>query len=128
LEAGGFQVECDGCTPAYAGKLVNKVFNMLKNSSKEEILKTKKENPLSASSHDLFGSGLTILAGVFGKWQSGKEKDAEGNETMILGIWQAGNGQEALERYWGTLMLESLKQENCRGQKLIIHLSRDKKM
>jgi hypothetical protein len=85
---------------------------MVQNSSKEEMLKIKKENPLSASSHDLLGSCLTILAGVFGKWQSGKEgKDAKGNDIMILGIWQIGTGPDALENYWGALLLESLNKE-----------------
>ena len=80
---------------------------MLQNSNKEGVAKIKKENPLCASSHDLFGSCLTILAGVFGKWQSGKEEDAKGNENMILGIWQTGSGPEALENYWGVLLFES---------------------
>ena len=103
LEAGEFQVECGGCTPAYAGKLVNKVFNVVRDCRKDEMLKIekiKKENPLSASSHDLLGSCLTMLAGLFGKWQSRKEKDAEGKEKMILGIWTTSGGPDALEKYW----------------------------
>jgi hypothetical protein len=85
---------------------------MVQNSSKEEMLKIKKENPLSASSHDLLGSCLTILVGVFGKWQSGKEgKDAKGNEIMLLGIWQRGNGPEAFANYWGALLPEMLNKE-----------------
>jgi hypothetical protein len=81
---------------------------MLDNAAKEDRAKIKREYPLNASSHDLLGSCLTILAGIFGKWQAGKEEDAKGNEQMILGIWQTGSGSDALESYWGALIFKSL--------------------
>ena len=69
-EAGELQVECSGCTKAYAGVEVNTVMNMMHDGmAKEEKDKIKKAHPIDASSHDLLASCLTIFAGVFGESQ-----------------------------------------------------------
>jgi hypothetical protein len=84
--------EYNGCTPAYAGKEVNEVKNLISDGmSKADVDYLKKKNILNASSHDLLASGLAIFAGVFGKWQAGE-----------LLMWQQGNqGIDVLEAYWG---------------------------
>ena len=93
-ESGTLQVEYNGCTPAFAGKEVNKLKDMIYDGMcREEVAKIKKVNPIEPPSHDLLASCLTIFAGVFGNWQS------DSNHMMV---WQKGGaGLEVLEAYWG---------------------------
>ena len=72
---------------------MNRVKDMVPDgTSRKEMMKIRKAHPLDASSHDLLASGLTIFAGVFGKWQAN-------TESMLF--WQKGSkGLAALEKYW----------------------------
>jgi hypothetical protein len=90
-EAGELQVECSGCTEAYAGVEVNFVMKKMRPAgmTKEEKDKIKKAHPIDASSHDLLASCLTIFAGVFGKSQADKPN---------LG---GSEGSKVLHSYWG---------------------------
>ena len=91
-EGGQLEVEYGGCTPAYAGKEVNRVKDMVPDgTSREEMMKILRAHPLDASSHDLLASGLTIFAGVFGKWQS---------KDMLFWQGEGAEGLGVLKKYW----------------------------
>ena len=86
-QEGVLQIECDGCSPAYAGP---EVLNLLKHFSDGMDVEKRKEihkaNPIDMACHDLWASALTIFQAVYGS------RD---------GMWSSGDeGPIVLEKYW----------------------------
>jgi hypothetical protein len=76
--AGILEINCDGCTPAYAGPEVLDIFNQFGDGmTVEERMEIQKSNPIDMPSHDLWASALTVFQAVYrvrdGVWTSGSE-------------------------------------------------------
>jgi len=84
---GVLEVDCDGCTPAYAGPEVLRLFDEMREGLTQEERKTLQErHTIDVSSHDLWASALTIFQAVYVK------RDA---------VWVRGDeGTSVLEKYW----------------------------
>ncbi len=62
---GDLVIECDGCTPAFAGPELSSLFHKMSGVVlAEERDELKKAHPIDVTGSDLWASALTILAGV----------------------------------------------------------------
>ena len=86
-EEGRLQVECDGCTPAYAGPEVLTLFDKFEEGMPaQEKNAIQKQHPIDATCHDLWASALTIFQAVY---------------TTRDGVWVSGaEGAHVLDTYW----------------------------
>jgi len=90
---GVLTVECDGCTPAYAGPEMLDLFAKFKDGmSKDEKTALQQAHSIDITCHDLWASALTIFQAVY---------------TTRDGVWTEGSaGPSVLERYWNAQILK----------------------
>jgi len=90
---GVLTVECDGCTPAYAGPEVLDLFAKFNDGmSKDEKTALQQAHPIDITCHDLWASALTIFQAVY---------------TIRDGVWAEGRaGPSVLEKYWNAQILK----------------------
>ncbi len=87
---GTLVVAVRGCTPAYAGPEVHEIMKKLQSGMEaDERNATQNLHIIDQSCHDIYGSSLTFLEGVFSSRDS---------------IWSQGSdGPKVLQEYWGKL-------------------------
>jgi len=90
---GVLTVECDGCTPAYAGPEVLDLFAKFNDGmTTDERKALQQAHPIDITCHDLWASALTIFQAVY---------------TTREGVWVEGSaGPDVLEKYWNAQMLK----------------------
>ena len=97
---GTLVIPVKGCTPAYAGPEVCCIMNKLKDGmTEDERDAVQKLHVIDQSCHDLYGSSLTVLEGLFGS------RELAGGGGVI---WSEGwQGPVVLEEYRGKFPLLS---------------------